>query len=348
MPRPSSSPAKKGKGSYPDDLDDDSIFGPESSTGSMFTNSVMSSKVQKPKISSRDRLLGKNDEYSIDEVSDESDDSEKSLKHKAKEEPQDQKFVREEDSILGFSVDSYGLPVIKMDRVRQRGAMIGGLPLEDACAEEPSTKSDEYDLETGSEYSSPLPKSLWQQPSSDEVHAHSQLRRESSTHKPRKASTVWIIMGVTTILVIGGVVAVAMAVFGGKNNSTTEQIPLILTQRQQRLKEVVATVSDPAAIEDQSTPQGKATNWLLFDDQLWLNPGEGTSDQRIIQRYALAVFFFATGESVALRGGGWLSGEECAANPWSGLNCYPNDNLVRTLAIGKFHITQENCYHPTA
>lgn len=330
---------QKGKHPSSDDLDEDSIFGQESSTGSMFTNSVMSSKVHTPKISSRDRLLGNNEESSIDAVSEKSEASEKSANEKEKKDYVEQKFVREDESILGFSVDSYGLPVIKMDRVRQRGAMIGGLPLEDAHEEEQSTSSEDFDLETGSEFSSALPKSLWQDASTNEVRNHSRNRRDSSIHKPRKASTVWIIMGVTTILVIGAVVAVAIAVFGGKNNVKSEKIPIVLTQRQQRLKDIVANVSSPAVIDDLSTPQGKATNWLLFDDQLWLNPGEGTSEQRVIQRYALAVFFFSTGESVALRGGGWLSGEECGAKPWSGLNCYPEKNLVRSLAIGKLHIS---------
>ena len=336
MPKSNSAPSKKGKKPQPNDLDDDSIFGPESSTGSMFTSSVMSSKVQNPKISSRDRLLGKTDEYSVDEVSYDSNDTEKSVKRNDKEKTKEQTFVREDDSVLGFSVDSYGLPVIKMDRVRQRGAMIGGMPVEDTHAEEQSIKTEDVDLETGSEYSSARTKLTWQLPGSNAVAAPSQPRRDSNTFKPRKASIVWIIMGVTTILVIGAVVAVAIAVFGGDSNNSSEQVPIVLTQRQQRLKDIVATVSDPAIIEDQSTPQGKATNWLLFDDQLWLNPGHGTSEQRVIQRYALAVFFFSTGDSVALRGGGWLSGEECAAKPWFGLNCYPEENLVRSLAIGKF------------
>ncbi len=302
----------------------------------------MSSKMQSPKFSSKDRLLGRNDEYSVD-ASEESVDSEKPVKHNLKAQAET-KFAREEDSI-GFSVDSYGLPVMKMGRVRQRGAMIGGLPVDDSHTEQQTAKElEEHDLETGSEYPSAPPKSLWQQRSADAVPAQSQHRQDSGTSKSRKVSAVWIIMGVATILVIGAVVAVAIAVFGGDNSSEIEQVPIVLTQRQQRLKEIVTTVSGAAIIEDQSTPQGKATNWLLFDDQLWLIPGQGTSDERVIQRYALAVFFFATGESAALREGGWLSGEECAEKSWSGLKCYPNEHLLRSLAIGKFRFLLCSCY----
>ncbi|GAX10519.1 hypothetical protein FisN_21Lh225 [Fistulifera solaris] len=335
MPKFRNIPLRKGKKLYPNVLDDDSIVGPESSTGSIFTGSAMSSKVQTPKFSSKNLLLRRNDEYSVDASEEESVDSVKPVKHNSKVQTET-KFAREEDSI-GFSVDSYGLPVMKMGRVRQRGAMIGGLPVDDSHTEKQTAKeSQEYDLEKGSEYPPAPPKSLWQQRSDEVMPVQSQHRRDSGTSKPpRKVSAVWIIMGVTTILVIGAVVAVAIAVFGGDNSNESKQVPVVLTQRQERLKEIVTTVSGATIIEDQSTPQGKATNWLLFDDQLWLIPGQGTSDERVIQRYALAVFFFATGESAALREGGWLSGDECAAKPWTGLNCYPNEHLVRSLAIDR-------------
>jgi hypothetical protein len=67
---------------------------------------------------------------------------------------------------------------------------------------------------------------------------------------------------------------------------------------------ILDTVADPILLRDPTTIQGKAANWLIGEDELLVCP----DDVKLIQRFALAVIYFAT------NGDGWL---QCSANPLS-------------------------------
>ena len=72
-------------------------------------------------------------------------------------------------------------------------------------------------------------------------------------------------------------------------------------ERSTRILAVLDTVADPILLRDTTTIQGKAANWLIGEDELLVCP----DDEKLIQRFALAVIYFAT------NGDGWL---QCSAN----------------------------------
>ena len=90
-------------------------------------------------------------------------------------------------------------------------------------------------------------------------------------------------------------------------------------------------VSDPkmltasafeAASQDAKTPQQEALNWMIFNDSLKMNT-TGYPDERIAQRYAVAVLYFGTQGVKWINSTGWLTEDhEC---DWYGLRCEKRD-----------------------
>jgi hypothetical protein len=72
---------------------------------------------------------------------------------------------------------------------------------------------------------------------------------------------------------------------------------------------ILDQVADSQLIRDPTTPQGQATEWILNDDEL-----NCPTDPKLIQRWALAVFYFST------EGDDW---ELCSDNPVSPCNVPP-------------------------
>ena len=75
-------------------------------------------------------------------------------------------------------------------------------------------------------------------------------------------------------------------------------------ERSTLIMAVLDTVADPILLRDPTTSQGKAANWLIGEDELLVCPDDDSC--ALIQRFALAVIYFAT------NGDGWL---QCSANP---------------------------------
>lgn len=73
-------------------------------------------------------------------------------------------------------------------------------------------------------------------------------------------------------------------------------------ERSSLIMGVLETVADPSDLRDQTTIQGQAAAWLIGEDELLVCP----DDEKLIQRFALAVIYFAT------NGDSWL---QCSANP---------------------------------
>ena len=99
-------------------------------------------------------------------------------------------------------------------------------------------------------------------------------------------------------------------------------------------------VSEAVQLRRASTPQGKAVEWLLYEDELQLCP----NDPNIVQRYVLAVLYFSTGGETAWKtcsrrkdlsnpceGKRFLSStHECI---WAGVGCSGRMGSVSKIAF---------------
>jgi hypothetical protein len=63
--------------------------------------------------------------------------------------------------------------------------------------------------------------------------------------------------------------------------------------RQKQLFQIFSTLSNPADIKTPGTPQYKAFNWIIYDDDYCLCPNNSSCE--LIQRYVMAVFYYSTG-----------------------------------------------------
>lgn len=142
----------------------------------------------------------------------------------------------------------------------------------------------------------------------------------SSTKHPR----LWYVLGGVSVLLLGAVIAVAVIVAGQGDSMTSQQ---------QVLSDLAKEISSEADLENKSSPQSQAYDWLVFQDDTWAGVEEIPRDIAV-QRYVLAVFYFSTsGPSTWQVKGNWLQGNECV-DEWTGVSC--NDQgEVRTVALGK-------------
>jgi len=95
------------------------------------------------------------------------------------------------------------------------------------------------------------------------------------------------------------------------------------------------TVSSSADFEVKTSPQSEALDWIIYDDQISLCPG----DDKLVQRYALTVIYFALGGdfwmdcgrfSSMCEGVKFLSEDsECA---WDGILC-DDDGFVKEIHL---------------
>jgi len=102
---------------------------------------------------------------------------------------------------------------------------------------------------------------------------------------------------------------------------------LVLSGRQITIDGIISKVTDSNVLKQTSSPQSQARQWLLFEDE----ENYMVTEERVLQRYALATFYFGTGGSDSWIMSNWLSGNECASDQeWQGLDCNENGK-VRTL-----------------
>jgi len=79
--------------------------------------------------------------------------------------------------------------------------------------------------------------------------------------------------------------------------------------------EQLGNITSEHFLNDDSTPQRQALNWLVDADPLNLR----FDDPNLIQRYVLAVLYFALGESRFLKRAGWMSGTDVCE--WPKVEC---------------------------
>lgn len=83
----------------------------------------------------------------------------------------------------------------------------------------------------------------------------------------------------------------------------TDCCGLLYGSREKKLFEIFSTVSDSKAIETPGTPQNRAFNWIVNDDQYCICPSNTSCE--LVERYVMAVFYYSTG------GDNWVY---CGAN----------------------------------
>jgi hypothetical protein len=152
----------------------------------------------------------------------------------------------------------------------------------------------------------PLP--AYTRPNSTPIAASSDeesRRHDESAPKSRRNKSCYLILTVF-LLVIGGGVGAAMALSGGKDagtpmgdkNSTTPTSvsdPAVTAQQKAALRLQLASLSsDPSVLDDPTSPQGQALDWVLGDLQPSDLKLDGGDEARIETRYALAVLYYST------------------------------------------------------
>jgi hypothetical protein len=163
---------------------------------------------------------------------------------------------------------------------------------------------------------------------------------DGTTKQNGKQTYIWIGLCVCTLVMVGAAVAVAWFMFyndsvHGDNNEGPNDG---LDPRQRALQTIVASVSTPTSLQQSDSPQSQAMHWLLYNDNLWMKYFAGVPTTRIIQRYVLAVFYFATQGNTSWHTSDWLVGEECDIDFWEGVNCNDQDE-VRAIAFSKYYLT---------
>ena len=147
--------------------------------------------------------------------------------------------------------------------------------------------------------------------------------------KTKKRQRWYLFLSVTGLLVITGCLIYVMS--SNKNDRLVKETEPNLTNQQQTMHDLIVRVTDVSILKNPNAPQYHARRWLLFRDH------DSSSDEaKIIQRYVLACFYFATGGgNKKWKENNWMSGSECGENPWSGLSC-TSDGVVRALVLGTF------------
>jgi hypothetical protein len=138
------------------------------------------------------------------------------------------------------------------------------------------------------------------------------------------------------IFALALIVSIVLVVFFGLNSKDVavqeEGTKSSLTVRQKAIQDILARITDEDILNDPTTPQYRARQWLLFRD------GENKrtiTEDGLVQRYALITFYFSTGGEEAWKENNWLKGNECDGTFWRGLSCN-SEGEVRALFFGKF------------
>jgi hypothetical protein len=117
--------------------------------------------------------------------------------------------------------------------------------------------------------------------------------------------------------------------------------------RQREISRVLSAILAEDAFSNAFSPQALAYQWMIFEDTMWSDIDHKDDnkenvedftvpDMAVVQRYSLAVFYFATGGPDAWVENNWLKGAECGKlSKWKGLQCDSLD-MVRALSFGTF------------
>lgn len=146
--------------------------------------------------------------------------------------------------------------------------------------------------------------------------------------KRQRQSLLYVLACILCVL-IGAAITVGVILLGNKSS------PAPLTPCQQELSSAITLISDAATLDEPTSSQAKAYHWLVFNDSLCANEHAVVTNEMAVQRYVLAVFYFATSGPETWSANTWLQGPECNGNTsWTGINCNTKGQ-VRALVLGK-------------
>lgn len=118
------------------------------------------------------------------------------------------------------------------------------------------------------------------------------------------------------------------------------------SQRASDIEELLFEVSGQVLRDEIESPQSNAMNWLITEDELFVCPG--VNDKKLLQRYAMAVFYFST------EGEGWkecFSGDDACGSTdndfegqkpflsgvneceWAGINACNADKCITKIVF---------------
>jgi hypothetical protein len=101
--------------------------------------------------------------------------------------------------------------------------------------------------------------------------------------------------------------------------------------REEAFLSVLSTVTPASLLLAPATPQGMAFDWIVNADPAGLDPCTADAT-RVVQRYALAAFYYATVGDEWTDNAGWLTGpDEC--QDWTGIAC-ATSGAVTSVVLG--------------
>jgi hypothetical protein len=219
---------------------------------------------------------------------------------------------------------------LKQIALHGRSGLIGGTP--NSPLKEDVEKGSVWGSETSHKGSETSHSSRdWEQ---DEADKPVQLTYEDGSKARNRRRMLHA--GGLCLLLIGLITFLSVYITGRDHSPSSspvlpESTGSLLTDRQQAIQDILVRVTEPRVLEDATTPQYLARQWLFFGGSDEIKIEEG----RIIQRFALGVVYFATGGQESWTDAdNWLQGNECDGDFWYGLNCNPQGQ-VRAILFGK-------------
>jgi len=139
-------------------------------------------------------------------------------------------------------------------------------------------------------FRSELPVAYPVEPDSNYNHSHSLqavyaepviFSKNHENSLPRRKTYIIMMIFVTAIIAV--IIGITVPVTKNKNTG----------QGEDRKKSILGQLENVSgsSVHDVNQPQGRAASWLLHDDERKIE----STDSQLIQRYALAVLYFATG-----------------------------------------------------
>jgi len=151
---------------------------------------------------------------------------------------------------------------------------------------------------------------------------------EYPTEKHGWTGSRWFRLLVAFLLLVGVATAIAIPLTYSSNKSSEKSFSEEeVAFRKVQMQFLLEGVSDPSILSDKASPQHMACNWMATQDILSpLDNGLLSSGIKglILQRYALAVFYYSTAGDDWFSAEGWLDGqqEECL---WEFIECVNED-----------------------
>lgn len=164
---------------------------------------------------------------------------------------------------------------------------------------------------------------------------------DNTKPKPWYCSRIFLIL-VALLVVIGGTVGAVLplVVFkdgdggGGLAPPTSSPTSPIDLEREDTIRAIVLELTDVATLDDPSSPQNAAYEWIVKTDMLSpVTIGAVTTEEteKVASRYSLAVFYYATNGDDWISATGWLDGNVDECN-WEILSC--SNQRVSAISSG--------------